>query len=123
MEILTADYTLEQILKKYEDFALNLSQSLKTKVTYEYWKEVDEEGKETGKIFSAYIRQPHILAAAKCMDMLLAKRFYEAGALMWESMVLPESDTEVKTIDKYKLGLEGRLGLMLQVQAPEDKKK
>ena len=114
--------SLEDILKGYQEVADKLCVSKKSKISFEYFLE-REGGEPTGKVFVAYVQQPHILAAAKCMDMLMAKNFYQAGSMMWDTMVLPESDIEVKTDGKYKLGLEGRLGLLLEVQAPEDKKK
>lgn len=114
--------SLEDILKEYQDKADALSLTYKSKVSFEYFLEREGE-KKTGRVFVAYLKQPHILAAAKCMDMLMAQNFYQAGSMMWETMVLQESDIEVRTDGKYKLGLEGRLGLLLEVQAPEDKKK
>lgn len=114
--------SLEDILAGYQDTADKLSVAKKAKVSFEYFLE-RKDGVSTGKVFVAYVQQPHILAAAKCMDMLMAKNFYQAGSMMWDTMVLPESDIEVKTDGKYKLGLEGRLGFLLEVQAPEDKKK
>lgn len=114
---------LDDILNEFKENAAKLSEQKKSKVDYEYFLEKDSNGNKTGKVFVAYIQQPHILAAAKCMDMLMAKNFYQAGSLMWDVMVLPETDTEVKVDGKYKIGLQGRLGLLLEVQAPEDKKK
>jgi hypothetical protein len=114
--------SLDDILEMYQKKADELTVSNKAKVTYEYFLE-RENGNPTGKVFVAYVKQPHILAAAKCMDMIISKNLYQAGAMLWEICVLPESDSEVKVDGKYKLGLEGRLGLLLEVQAPEDKKK
>lgn len=113
------------IEQPFKDKAAALSLSLKAEVTYEFFRERDKNKElvENGKIFVAYVRKPHAIVAARAMDCILAGKIFEAGGLLWQSCFLKtESSPEIESIDRYKVGLQGKLGSILDVQAPEVKK-
>lgn len=85
--------------------------------------EKDDKGEKTGKVFVGYLKQPHILAAARALDLVAAEKYNEAGIMLWDACFLEkESSREVSEIQKYKLGLVPYVGLQIDAVAPDIKK-
>lgn len=105
--------------------AEELSKKYNCKVSCETWT-TDKDGNELPEeeFVVAYIREPHFLAAAKAFDALSNGRPAEAGGILWSSCVLLGNGESSKEIEqtKYRIGLQCKIGLSLDVIMPDKKK-
>lgn len=110
-------------IASFKQRAEDLSKELNIKVDFHTFTEREDNYNLTGNVFVAYTKQPHVLVAARAMDLLIANKDFEAGTLLWSSCFIVEhSSKEIENVDKYKLGLTGMLGKYLEIQAPDVKK-
>lgn len=132
-----------ELIEGFKEKAKSLTHSMKddipedTEVVFETVTDYDEktvivedpesEGKtiteKPGDIYVCYIKQPHIMTAIAVMDKLNKKDLFSAGYIAWDAMVIgaPHSSKEIEKY-RFKLGLVGRLGFLLEMMIPDIKK-
>ena len=128
----------EELIKGFEETAKALTASMKSDIpedsviSFDTITEYDETNSlpsednpepKAGKLYVAYIKQPHILTAIKVLDLLNQRRNFDAGFLAWEAMIIKSESSKEIQKDKYKLGLCARLGYVIEMAAPDFKKK
>lgn len=81
-------------------------------------------GEESGEVYVAYIKKPNLLASIKAMDMVSNRQSFGAGLMLFPiCFIKAESDQEFDTKDAWKMGICAKLGLGIDVDFPDLKKK
>jgi len=107
---------LATILESFAARAESLTKDKKKPVTFEYFIEGDD-------IYVAYLRTPPLLPSIRAFDFLSAGKAFEAGFQLFESVFIPEdSDKIVEEDESMKIGLCGKIGLLLRATYPQAKK-
>lgn len=113
-------------IETFEEKSKKLSEELKCKVTFEFFEEVefvDNEWKQTGKLYVAYIQDTNILTKARAMDLILLNKNIEAGLNLAKVQFLEShSSQEISSSDEMKLGLYLKLAKNVDIQFPALKK-
>lgn len=124
MHKFTSEKERLELLEGFEQKAKKLSEREKTSIYFETTSTLDEVGKESGVLYVAFVRKPHIMVAIKAFDMIAAQRKFEAGFFLWDITVIKEeSSSDFESDDALKIGMCGRIGANLEIQAPDIKKK
>lgn len=114
---------LQAKIEEFSTKAINLTEQQKgRKVDYHTFSLRDDNGNLTGEIYAIYTVQPAEMLAASCMDDLVAGKRYMVGMKLWSTCVLKESDKEITENQARKLGMAGRLGVLIDVILPDVKK-
>lgn len=81
-------------------------------------------GEESGEVYVAYIKKPNLIASVKAMDMVSQRQSFGAGLMLFPICFLSkESDSEFETKDSWKIGICAKLGMGIDVDFPDLKKK
>lgn len=104
-----------------KEIAIREKMANNPKVHYEYWIKNEEKDPNKIEFIVAFIREPHILNTIQAMDLLVAGKLHQAGYNLFDVCVLKDSSPEAFD-DKYKVGLCMKLGLLLDVANPAEKK-
>jgi hypothetical protein len=107
------------LIASFEEKAKSLGED----VSFET-KTIQSEGEESGEVYVAYIRKPNLLASVKAMDMVSQRQSFGAGLMLFPvCFIAKDSDLEFETKDSWKMGICGKLGMGIEIDFPDIKKK
>lgn len=107
---------LDTLLNDFKAKAESLTKDKKKPVTFEYTLDGDD-------VYVAYIRTPSLIPSIRAFDFLSAGKAFEAGFQLFENVfIAEESDKMFDEDEAMKIGLCGKIGLLLKAKYPEAKK-